>query len=193
MASFELTQEIVRELLDYSPETGGLTWRQRARKWFNDDRSWKAWNARYAGKPALTCARHDDGRLHGSIFSRDYKTHRVIFFWMTGEWPTRDIDHENQKAWDNRWTNLREATKQQNGKNKRLSRRSTTGYVGVSPHKTLTLGVRYRAYIHIGGKRRHLGYYATKKEAIAARLAASKAHGFSILHGSSTLSAAERG
>jgi hypothetical protein len=50
----ELNQEVVRELLDYFPETGELIWKRRARKWFVSDGSWKSWNAKNAGKPALS-------------------------------------------------------------------------------------------------------------------------------------------
>jgi hypothetical protein len=59
----ELTQAIVRELLDYSPETGALLWCERDRRWFGSDRIWKTWNARFAGQPAGTLS-GDYGYLH---------------------------------------------------------------------------------------------------------------------------------
>ena len=49
-----ITQEIIRKLLDYDPETGKLTWRARDRKWFKSDRDCNAWNAKLSGKEAFT-------------------------------------------------------------------------------------------------------------------------------------------
>lgn len=61
----KLTQQIVRELLEYNPRTGKLTWKKRSRKWFRST-SWRdgshfqsselrcaQWNKRWAGKRAL--------------------------------------------------------------------------------------------------------------------------------------------
>lgn len=40
------TQETLRQLLDYDPQTGALTWKPRTGKWSS------RWNKRYAGKIA---------------------------------------------------------------------------------------------------------------------------------------------
>lgn len=48
----ELTAEIARELLDYDPLSGALTWKKRDRKWFSRSNQWKNWNGRYAGRQA---------------------------------------------------------------------------------------------------------------------------------------------
>jgi hypothetical protein len=193
LENITLTQAIVHELLEYEPETGALIWNWRARKWFKTDRSWNTWNTRYAGTPALASVNPVHGHLCGAIFNKSYEAHRVIWLYMTARWPDPEVDHDNQNPADNRWNNLREVTRQLNMKNQRLPRTNKTGYVGVTLRKTLTLGVRYRAYITVDGKERHLGYFGTKEEATAARMAASEKYGYSDRHGSTTLSADERG
>ena len=96
-----------------------------------------------------------------------YGAHVLIWVWMTGEWPSVEIDHENLKRADNRWSNLREATHSQNMANGRKYRNNTSGYKGVfwenrkSPKK-------WRAMIDINGKHKHLGYHSSKEEASAA-------------------------
>lgn len=50
---------------------------------------------------------------------------------MTGEWPERDIDHINRDGLDNRWSNLRLATKSQNMRNHGLFKTNTSGMTGV--------------------------------------------------------------
>jgi hypothetical protein len=128
--SIELTQEVVHELLSYDPSTGTLTWRKRARNWFQSDGDCKKWNTRYANKPALT---HTEKRgvLSGRVLSRNYLAHRVIWLWMTGQWPTDEIDHKNRDPADNRWRNLREATRKQNGRNLSMSKRNKSHRIGV--------------------------------------------------------------
>ena len=45
---------------------------------------------------------------------KSYRAHRLIWKWMTGDDPEREIDHINQDPYDNRWENLRLATPAQN-------------------------------------------------------------------------------
>jgi hypothetical protein len=163
-----LTQEIVRELLDYDPLTGLLTWRRRDRRWFTSDRIWNSWNTKHAGKPAFT-ARDTYGHAHGSIFGKLYLAHRVIWLWMTGRWPYPEIDHINHKRADNPWTNLEEVTGAENIARRRRSGRKidTTGNAGVH-REWRTQAPSYTAVI--GGK--HLGTYRTVEAARAARRAA---------------------
>jgi HNH endonuclease len=177
-----LTQEIVRELLDYDPLTGALTWKRRDRKWFRSDRHWTNWNSKFAGKPALNAVHGKKGYLHGGIFYRLYKAHHVIFFWMTGRWPDPQVDHENHDTADNKWSNIVEATNHDNSKNQSLFRTNKSGHTGVSKVRN-----RWRAKIGVNraitASDIHLGYFDAFDEACAARKAAERKYGFHPNHG----------
>jgi hypothetical protein len=172
-----LTHEIVRELLDYNPETGALTWKRRDRKWFRSDRHWTNWNNKFAGKPALNAPHGKKGYLQGGIFYRIYKSHRVIFFWMTGRWPD-EVDHENHDTTDNRWENLVESNHHGNCKNQSLFRTNKSGHHGVWQVRD-----RWRARIGVDNNEIHLGYHNTYEEACAAYDDAAKKYGFHPNHG----------
>lgn len=102
-----------------------------------------------------------DGRL--------YLAHRLAWFYVHGVWPSQQIDHINRCRTDNRLVNLREATSSENCQNRPLQRNSTSGHTGVTWNATL---LKWHARISLGGKRRHIGWYHTKEEAIKARKAA---------------------
>lgn len=113
-----LTQEIVREQLNYNPETGILTW-----KVANSNRikiGQRAGTIGHAGYRVV--------RIGGILWSE----HRVIFLWMEGRWPDEFIDHINGIPDDNRWDNLRECTAKENARNVRVGKASTTGFKNVS-------------------------------------------------------------
>ena len=168
-----LTQDIVRELLDYNPETGALTWKWRDRRWFTSDRIWKRWNKCHADKPALT-SKTRNGYLNGHIFNKTHKAHSVIWLWMTGVWPNPEVDHENHIRDDNRWSNLQETSN--NVRNQSLRSTNTSGQVGAYK-------IRNGWGMEIGSKYR--GTFKTFEEAVAARKAAEKKYGYHKNHGAS--------
>jgi hypothetical protein len=174
----ELTQPIVRELLDYDPESGVLTWRWRNREWFSSDRIWNSWNAKNAGKRAFT-ARDTYGHAHGAILGKLYLAHRIIWLWMTGRWPDLTIDHLNHQRADNRWHNLELVTVAENNARRRRSgpKIGTTGRAGIQLEKR-TRQPSYVATIGAGrggrGRRIHLGTFRTLEAAQAARRAAEQ-------------------
>lgn len=173
----ELNQEVVRELLDYFPETGELIWKRRARKWFVSDGSWKSWNAKNAGKPALSTV-NDRGYKAGFIFYKSYLAHRIIWLWMTGDWPDPEVDHDNQDRTDNRWKNLGEADHKYGAHNQGLHKNNTSGCGGVRQRGA---GWRMQYYDREG----HLRYrqFSTKKAAIDAKKATELELGYNKNHG----------
>jgi hypothetical protein len=72
-------------------------------------------------------------------------------------------DHINGNRLDNRRENLRLVTKSQNMRNQGLSKRSRSGFKGVNKHQK-----KWRAYICIDGKQKHLGVFLDKKQAALA-------------------------
>lgn len=80
---------------------------------------------------------------------------------MTGSWPKREIDHANRVPSDDRWKNLREASRSQQNQNQ--VRPNKTGFKNVSPDKK-----KFVSYINLDGKRTYLGRFDTAAEAHAA-------------------------
>jgi hypothetical protein len=176
----ELNQAIVRELLDYYPETGVLIWRERDRRWFKSNRNWKMCNVKIAGKPAFTTV-GNDGYKTGTIFGKSYSAHEIIFLWMTGRWPNpgMGINHDNRIRHDNRWVNLIEKSRQKSMQNKSLQTNNTSGHVGVCFDKEQE---SFRAYITANGhkyKRR----FPTYEEAVAWREEKEREYCFHPNHG----------
>lgn len=160
---FEVTAEVVRDLLDYDPETGVFRWKFRDRKYCESDKSWKICNTRREGKTAGTLDK-SDGYRRIKIFTKFYKAHRLAWLHYYGEWPSDQIDHVNCIRDDNRIENLREATNQQNGMNS-SSQFGTSQYKGVCWDKHRN---KWQAQIGINGKLKKLGRFEIEIEAARA-------------------------
>jgi hypothetical protein len=162
-----LTAEQLRAKLDYDPLTGVLTWRHR------DDVLPRV-NKRFVGKPA-GCDDGQYGYISIRLLDRLYQAHRLVWLHVTGEWPDRLIDHVDLDPKNNRWDNLRLATKGQNMMNQEAPRHNTSGIKGVTwnarEHK-------WQAQIQVDGKNHHLGTYERIEDAAEARRsAATRLHG----------------
>jgi hypothetical protein len=178
------TPELLRELLKYDPDTGKLFWLPRGVHLFTDGlqsaaHACKRWNARNAGKAALTTAtRH--GYYYGSVFNTHCRAHRVIWAIVHGEWPQDQIDHINGNPSDNRILNLRSVTHRENHKNRGLSTRNTSGRLGVRWEASRS---KWQARIGVEGREKFLGSFDSFEEASAARKAAEVKYGFHKNHG----------
>lgn len=156
-----LTQAEVRRRFDYLPETGELIVKAKSRRIHIDD---------VAGcKHIITRGNIVYRLVTISINYERYLAHRIIWLWMTGNWPFVQIDHKDRDGWNNKWVNLRESTQLENGKNLSIKKNSPLGIPGVTPDNRRG---GYRARIMVNYKEIHLGNFPTIKRATVARKAA---------------------
>lgn len=168
---------ILRQLLRYEPDTGKLFWRERDRSWFNSDRVHSAWNAKLAGKEAMT-GLDNYGYPRGRIGGQTIRAHLVIWKMVHGTAPKGVIDHINHDKTDNRLVNLREITKRENHLNSGLCKRNTSGVTGVCRVKG-----RWQAMITVNYESIYLGRFDSIEDAAKARKAAERKYGFHANHG----------
>lgn len=173
-----LSQEYLHECLVYDPESGILTWRVRPLEHFKNEHAGKTWNTRYSGTRAGWP--RGDGYLCVFLSGAKYYVHRLAWKMMNGHWPPAQIDHINQDRVDNRLSNLREVTKQENSRNASLRCDNSSGVTGVYWNASKN---KWHAQIRVDGERIHLGYLTSKEAAIAARKAADARFGFHPNHG----------
>lgn len=168
----------LNELLEYDPETGGLTWLPRPKSLFLKDADCLSFKINHEGKPAFTSFCF--GYKTGGIFQRQYRAHRVIWAMVHGDWPDGVIDHINGNRADNRIANLRAVSGPENHKNQMRPSNNTSGRIGVNWNNHAR---KWAARVAHEGRRIHLGYFNTVEEAGAARKAAEAQYGFHINHG----------
>jgi hypothetical protein len=161
-----ITQAELKELLTYDPETGVF-------RWLVDRCVFK--HGRSKGPRAGDVAGHGHAGRYWriSINYRGYYAHRLAFFYMTGEWPADVVDHINGDKFDNRWSNLRQATQGENLRNMRKSKRNQSGFKGVYRH---TENDKWVAQIKINGRAKNLGSFKCPTAAHLAYCRAAKIH-----------------
>lgn len=137
-----VTQVRLKELLDYSSDTGIFRWRI----------------ARGRVKPGDIA-----GSLHKKtgywqlmLNHKHYLAHRLAWFWLYGQWPNGDLDHKNSARTDNWISNLREGTPSQHSAHAKGRR---DGLKGVSWHKR---NKKWQARIRKNGKQIFLGMFDTE-------------------------------
>lgn len=154
-----ITIEYLKSRMKYDPETGLFS------------------RKKVQGCPESNDAGWVDpmGYKHIRISGHLYLAHRLAWMCVHGEMPTENIDHKNGNPGDNRISNIRIATQQQNTFNSKIIHKRSSVRKGVCYRKERK---RYQAYIRAWGKWRHLGYFISKEDAVSARCAAEK-----IYHG----------
>ena len=150
-----LTQERLRELLDYDSET--------------DVFRWKVNRSNIKAGTITGCRCKKRGYLLIGVDGGIHLAHRLAYCWMTGGWPEHQIDHRNGVRDDNRWTNLRSATHIENCHNLKKSEKNKSGYTGAFYWEDRDVFI---SSIRANRRRCFLGYFSTAEEAHAAYLAA---------------------
>lgn len=115
-----LTQQRLREVLNYDQHTGSWTWREAKAHRIRPGQLAGSWG--------------EDGYLLICIDGKKYQASRLAFLWMTGSWPVHDAEHRDGDPSHNQWENLRDATVSQNMQNKSIQSNNESGLKGVSKH-----------------------------------------------------------
>lgn len=141
-----ITQEFVKNTLDYNPLTGQVFWIKPNK-----------YKIELTGKRA-GCFHKQSGYWNIKLKNKTLRLHRVLWFWYYGEWPKGFIDHINHDRSDNRIENLRDVSNRENCSNRKNPNKS--GIVGVYPD-----GNHWYSQTVKEGKYYYLGMFKTKEEA----------------------------
>ena len=157
----DLSQDQLKEVLFYSPDTGLFIRRKQGR-------GTRCKIGDVAGSTQVT------GYVAIQVLSIMYRAHRLAWLYVYGEWPQDQIDHVNGIRDDNRICNLRQATNSENKMNTKIMKNNTSGYKGVHWCKTKN---KWQAKITVNKKYISLGQFDNAESAGAAyQDAADKYH-----------------
>lgn len=171
-----MNQKLLKEIVDYDPLTGAMTWKTRPLRHFKNLRAQQTFNGRYAGRAVGS---DSEGYLQTSILGERLQVHQLAWLYVHGYIPA-EMDHINGKRSDNRIENLRDVPRLVNHKNMKLSAANTSGATGVYFHKKAN---KWAAGIKVNYKDIHLGLFVEFGDAVKARKDAERQYGFHENHG----------
>jgi hypothetical protein len=149
----KLTQERLKEVLDYNPETGIFhRLAQRGKRTGYVDRL---------------------GYIKIGVDGSSYLAHRLAWLYVYGYFPENFIDHIDRNSSNNRITNLREVSHQCNMRNCKRQSSSSSDIKGVMFRKGL-----WFASIRVEGKNLHLVSSTSKYLAAKMRYEAELKYGY---------------
>ena len=151
-----LTEKRLKEILRYDPDSGKFYWLVNS-----------PWRAGLIGERAGFT--HGGGYRSITVDRVNYLEHRLAWFYQHGKFP-RQLDHINRDRTDNRISNLREATNEQNRANRGVVK-SRSGLKGAYWHKA---SKRWTSRVERNGRQTYLGLFDTAEEAHAAYCKAAK-------------------
>lgn len=158
-----LTQKRLKNVLKYTHKTGIWVWKNPT--------STKIKAGAIAG--TITKRGYRKIRIDGT----KYRSGRLVWLYVYGVWPVYEIDHKNRIRDDDRFINLREATRFGNIVNKGLLKNNKSGFTGVYFDKRIK---RWCAQIEKKRKTYYLGSFTFITDAISARREAEIKFGFRV-------------
>lgn len=97
MPDIVITQEDLKSIASFNTDTGEFTCIRTGR---------------------LLGSTYSDGYVYMYVKTKRYKAHRLVFLYITGNFPVYQVDHKNRIRNDNRWSNLRDVSHTENMRNK---------------------------------------------------------------------------
>lgn len=159
MTNVILTQERLKELLNYNPDTGIFT-------------RIGGTGARKIGKQSGCVCKA--GYIVLGVDYKVYFAHRLAWLYMNGINPSEQVDHINGIRTDNRICNLRLASNSENSQNQRKARKdNASGLAGACYVKS---SKNYKSQIKINCKTIHLGFFPSAIDAHNAYIEAKRKH-----------------
>ncbi len=152
----------IRSVLHYDPKTGLWHWIAKT-----------ADNASRCKIGSIAGHANGNGHLQICVDHKFHMAHRLAWLYMTGEWPKGLLDHRNGIPSDNRWKNLRLATRSQNSANAKKRAGSFHPLKGARYYKRNN---KWSSQVRVNGKPFYLGLFDTPEQAHAAYVKAAKKH-----------------
>ena len=146
-----LTQKRLKELLAYNPRMGIFKWKN---------------NGRSSRIDGIAGSKNGGGYVQICVDGKSYLASRLAYLYIKGYFPEYEVDHRDRVRDNNKWKNLRHVTHQCNMKNRSISKANKSGVTGVRWYDKIN---KWRSYISVNGKLKHLGYFNLKKEAVQVR------------------------
>lgn len=157
----DFSAEELRQMFDYRAEEGLFIWSACHEKG-------KRWNTRWVGAIAGSLS---NGRRYVTINYRKHANYHLVWYWETGKWPEPEIDHIDCNEGNDRFGNLRLATRTLNMRNIRRGSTNTSGFKGVCWDKARG---KWIASISVNSRFRNLGRFDAREDAHAAVVKASR-------------------
>lgn len=166
----DLTQEELKRAVSYDAETGMFTLLIGSHKRkVGDPAEYEKGGYRILSIPGM-----------GGAGKGQYKSHRAVWLYMTGEWPEEDIDHIDGDGLNNRFKNLRAVSRSVNARNQVRRRSNKSGISGVSWCNAYSTGKRWRVVV----ANQERGRFETLLDAVAERFRAMREiGGYTDRHG----------
>jgi hypothetical protein len=168
----DIPHALVKETFSYNEATGDLSYKKDVSKKFK------------AGQPAGYKANFKSGsKVYIFVKVPGYNAvvlaHRLIWFLVTGEWPDC-IDHIDRDGCNNRFRNLRNVSRTENQRNRRIPKNNTSGVCGVTFN---VKAQKWLATIRGNNSTVYLGAFENIEDAKLARKSAEKEYGYHYQHG----------